>query len=78
MKNFRLLLVIAFTVLTFAVVFGQETDPGPIASDTPWWISLITATVTAIIGLFSRWFEKRFLERKVTKDITKIDRKSVV
>lgn len=74
MKNFKFLVVIALFALTATTVFAQEPDPSVPASDTPWWISLVTAAVTAIIGLFSRWFEKKFLERKVTKNLTRIIR----
>lgn len=37
----------------------------------PWWISLVTTLVTTLIGLFSRWFEKKFLSKRVTDAVEK-------
>lgn len=51
---------------------GDANLPSLQGNDSePWWVSLVTAAVTAIIGLFSRWFEKKFLQKRVTDALVK-------
>lgn len=70
----RKIILVAGLCIVHMTAFAQVANQPDLQveeASAPWWATIVTTTVLTIIGLISRWFKLKFLQKQVTDVLVK-------